>query len=162
MTGIIVLALLTAVTANSAEIENQASTTGLNKLDPMVVTARGRESLISQTPGGVGIVDQEEISAMNPVSITNAATRIPGVDKSSDSLWGSAINIRGLGRNSVVFLVDGCRVNTATDINAQFGTVNPLDIQQIEVLKGPITALHGSGSMGGVAVSYTHLRAHET
>lgn len=150
MTGIIVLALLTAVTANSTEIENHTGANGLNKLDPMVVTARGRESLISQTPGGVGIVDQEEISAMNPVSITNAATRIPGVDKSSDSLWGSAINIRGLGRNSVVFLVDGCRVNTATDINAQFGTVNPLDIRQIEVLKGPITALHGSGSMGGV------------
>ncbi|MBI9090195.1 MAG: TonB-dependent receptor [Desulfobacterium sp.] len=153
ITGIIVLSLLTPGTAISTQLENQPGNNGLNGLEnlaPMVVTARGRESLISQTPGGLGIVDQGEISTINPVSLTNATSRIPGVDKSSDSAWGSAINIRGLGRNSVVFLVDGCRVNTATDINAQFGTVNPLDIQQIEVLKGPITALHGSGSLGGV------------
>jgi hemoglobin/transferrin/lactoferrin receptor protein len=151
MAGIIVLALLVAAgAAIAAETDPIAGTSDLYRLDPLVVTARGRESLVSQTPGGVGIVDQEEISTMDPVSVTNAVTRIPGVDKSSDSLWGSAINIRGLGRNSVVFLVDGCRVNTATDVNGQFGTVNPLDIQQVEVLKGPISALHGSGSLGGV------------
>jgi hemoglobin/transferrin/lactoferrin receptor protein len=84
------------------------------------------------------------------MGITNATARIPGVDKSSDSPWGSGMSIRGLGRNSVVFLVDGCRVNTATDINARFGLVNPLDIEQIEVLKGPISSLYGSGSTGGV------------
>jgi len=119
-------------------------------LDPMVVTARGTGSRISQTPGGVGIVRAKEVAEQQPTSLTDVTRRIPGVDKSSDSAWGSAINIRGLGRNSVVFLIDGCRVNTATDINAQFGLVNPCDIERIEILKGPVSALYGSGSMGGV------------
>ena len=119
-------------------------------LDPMVVTARGTGSRISQTPGGVGVVDLEDVIREQPVSLTNIVQRIPGVEKSSDSIWGSAINIRGLGRNSVVFLIDGCRVNTATDINAQFGLVDPWDIERIEVLKGPVSALYGSGSIGGV------------
>ncbi len=119
-------------------------------LDPMVVTARGTGSRISQTPGGVGVIDEKILITQQPVSLTNATLRIPGVEKSSDSPWGSAINIRGLGRNSVVFLIDGCRVNTATDINAQFGLVDPSDIERIEVLKGPVSALYGSGSMGGV------------
>jgi len=116
----------------------------------IVITARGTDSRISQTPGGVGVIDNEAISEAQSVSLTNVARRIPGVEKTSDSAWGSDINIRGLDRNRVLFLIDGCRVNTATDINAQFGFINPSDIEQIELLKGPVSALYGSGSMGGV------------
>lgn len=119
-------------------------------LDEVIVSARGTDSLISQTPGGVGVVTRDAIAEQQPVSLTDAARRIPGVETSSDAAWGSAINIRGLGRNSVVFLIDGCRVNTATDINGQFGMIPPGDIERIEVLKGPISALYGSGAIGGV------------
>ncbi|WP_319524014.1 TonB-dependent receptor [uncultured Desulfosarcina sp.] len=124
--------------------------TSVVDLEPIVVTARGTACPVSLTPGGVGVVDEEEIERVQPVSITDVTERIPGVEKTSDSPWGSDINIRGLGRNNVIFLVDGFRVNTATDINARFGLVNPDDIERIEVLKGPFSALYGSGSMGGV------------
>ncbi len=119
-------------------------------LEDTIVTARGKASTISQTPGGVGVVDAEALYEALDMSITNTLRQIPGVEKSSDSAWGSAVNIRGLGRNRVVFLIDGCRVNTATEINAQFGFTNANDIERIEVLKGPISSLYGSGSMGGV------------
>jgi hemoglobin/transferrin/lactoferrin receptor protein len=41
-------------------------------------------------------------------------------------------------------------VNTATEINAQMGFLQPMDIERVEVLKGPISSLYGSGSTGGV------------
>lgn len=119
-------------------------------LDKTVITARGMESTVSQTPGGVGIVRDEEIAIDQPISISDELARIPGVSISSDSAWGSEVNIRGLGRGSLIFNIDGARVNTATEINAQFGTINPNEIQRVEVLKGPISALYGSGSIGGV------------
>ncbi|GBC61461.1 TonB-dependent receptor [Desulfonema ishimotonii] len=144
----ILLVAVMGVTAFSEEVPPDDKRVG--RLDEVVVTARGTDSRISQTPGGVGVIDADVVSEQQPMSLTNATRRIPGVEKSSDSAWGSAINIRGLGRNSVIFLIDGCRVNTATDINAQFGLVNPSDIERIEVLKGPVSALYGSGSIGGV------------
>ncbi len=119
-------------------------------LEDTIVTARGKASTISQTPGGVGILDYESLYEVQDMSITNSLRQIPGVEKSSDSAWGSAVNIRGLGRNRVVFLIDGCRVNTASEVNAQFGFIDANDIERIEVLKGPISSLYGSGSMGGV------------
>ncbi len=119
-------------------------------LDPVVVTARGMPRTISQTPGGIGMITAEDIDRHPPISLTDITRQIPGVEKTMDSPWGSEINIRGLDRNSVLFLIDGCRVNTATDINARFGLVNPQDIERIEVLKGPISALYGWGAMGGV------------
>ncbi len=150
---VILLTLMTTGTAIPDEGDTQTEKQAQEQrttLDPVLVTARGRQSLASETPGGVGVVDHQEISAFHPLSLTHAAVRIPGVDKSSDAAWGSAMTIRGLGRNALIFLVDGCRVNTSTDINARFGLINPLDIEQIEVLKGPISALYGSGSTGGV------------
>ncbi len=119
-------------------------------LEDTIVTARGKASTISQTPGGVGLLEYESLYEAQDMSITNTLRQIPGVEKSSDSAWGSAVNIRGLGRNRVVFLIDGCRVNTATEVNAQFGFVDSNDVARIEVLKGPISSLYGSGSMGGV------------
>ncbi|MEZ4526957.1 MAG: Plug domain-containing protein [Desulfobacterales bacterium] len=55
---------------------------------------------------------------------------IPGVEKSLDSPWGADIAIRGLNRNRVAVLLNGFRVNTATDINGRLGLVNPSDIQR--------------------------------
>lgn len=118
--------------------------------EKIIVTARGVESYVSQTPGGTALIESQEFFQSQDMSLTNTLRKVAGVEKSSDSAWGSAINIRGLGRNRVVFLIDGCRVNTASDVNAQFGFIDPNEIERIEVLKGPISALYGSGSMGGV------------
>jgi hemoglobin/transferrin/lactoferrin receptor protein len=119
-------------------------------LDEVLVTARGVPAPASQTPGGIGVVTEEDIRENGPVSVADALARIPGVTKSGDSPWGADINIRGLGRDQVVVLIDGVRVNTTTDINGRLGVVNQNDIARVEVLKGPISALYGSGSIGGV------------
>ncbi len=120
-------------------------------LEPIIVTARGLEYPISKIPGSVGILDSEEIEQENKASITDITRNIAGVEKSSDSPWGSEINIRGLGRNRIIALSDSMRINTATDLNGQFGLVNIYDIERVEILKGSISSLYGTGSIGGVA-----------
>jgi len=127
-----------------------ADSTKASTLDEVLVTARGIPAPASKTPGSVGVVTAEDIRETGPVSISEALARIPGVSKSGDSPWSGDVNIRGLGRDSVVVLVDGVRMNMTTDINGRLGVVNQTDIERIEVLKGPISALYGSGSTGGV------------
>lgn len=119
-------------------------------LDEIIVTARGYASEIKKVPGGTGVISSNDIHFIQPSSISDALRVIPGVTKSSDSPWGSEVNIRGSSRANVVFLVDDIRLNTATDIGAQFGTVDPASVERVEILKGPISALYGSGTMGGV------------
>ncbi|WP_308735485.1 TonB-dependent receptor [Humidesulfovibrio sp.] len=127
-----------------------ADTSKPSTLDEVLVTARGIPSPASKTPGSVGVVTAEDIRETGSVSVADALARIPGVTKTGDSPWGADINIRGLGRDQVVVLIDGVRVNTTTDINGRLGVVNQNDIERVEVLKGPISALYGSGSIGGV------------
>lgn len=123
--------------------------------DEVVVTARGRETRLKDVPGSVGVIFEGFIEQENPLSIPDAADAIPGIEKGSDMPWASRVNIRGLSRDQVVFLVDGNRVSTATALAAQFGTVAPQDIERVEILKGPISVLYGTGSIGGVVNAIT-------
>jgi len=116
----------------------------------IVISARGYKTLLTLTPGGIGILTAEDIEKLDPVSISDVMQNITGVYKSSDSAWGSEISIRGTTRDKVILIIDGSRVNTATDIGAQFGTLDPMSVEKIEILKGPISSLYGSGTIGGV------------
>ena len=119
-------------------------------IDPITVTARGHATPLSKTPGSVGIVGERDISERQAASVPNLFQLVPGVLKTSDSEWSSDVNIRGMSHDSVTLLIDGCRVNTATDINARYGLIDPMEIERIEILKGPISSLYGAGAMGGV------------
>jgi hemoglobin/transferrin/lactoferrin receptor protein len=120
------------------------------RLDPVTVTARGYAAPQSQTPGGVGVVMQEDLARAPQASVADSLDRLPGIKRSGDSPWGQDISIRGLSGPSVVLLLNGKRLHTATDLNARLGFINPADIERVEVLKGPISALYGSGAVGGV------------
>ncbi|MGE4290733.1 MAG: TonB-dependent receptor [Desulfovibrio sp.] len=143
------LSPLGARDSRAAEAEAEAYTAD-EVLEPMVVTARGYAQALSATPGGVGVVEAEEIRETMPLGVSDALDRIPGVDISTDSPWGAETVIRGMARDSVTVLIDGCRLNGTTDINGRMGLVNPDDVERIEVLKGPISTLYGGGSTGGV------------
>ncbi|MCJ2163402.1 MULTISPECIES: TonB-dependent receptor [unclassified Pseudodesulfovibrio] len=119
-------------------------------LDKVIVSARGEESTQSQTPGGTGVVEKEEIVLVPTASLADSLSRISGLTKTGESPWGQDVSIRGMTGASVVVLIDGMRLNTATEINARLGFINPLDVERIEVLKGPVSSLYGSGSTGGV------------
>lgn len=120
------------------------------RLQDITVTARGVAAPASLTPGGVGMVEERELREQAGSSVTESLERIPGVSRSNDSPWSADLIIRGMTRDSVVVLIDGMRVNMTTDINGRFGLVPAQQIARIEVLKGPISALYGSGSVGGV------------
>lgn len=138
------LAVCGAAFAAGSETQRSAA------LDEVLVTARGIPAPAFQTPGSVGVVTQEDIRETGPNSVSQALARIPGVSLNGDSPWSGDVSIRGLNRDAVVVLIDGVRVNMTTDINGRLGVVNQNDIDRVEVLKGPISALYGSGSTGGV------------
>ena len=69
---------------------------------------------------------------------------------SSDGIWSTGLNIRGMDESRLVVLVDGNRVETATDLTASLSMIDINDIQRVEVIRGAQSSLYGTGAMGGI------------
>jgi len=84
------------------------------------------------------------------VTAADALAATPGVSLVRDGPWATAVSIRGMSRSNIVMLVNDTRIETANDIAGALSLVDTQDLDRVEVLTSPGSALHGSGALGGV------------
>jgi len=142
------LALIAAsCTVPAAQAQQSDATT----LDAITVTARLRAESIQEVPDSIVAFSADEINRAGIDSIQNIADMVPNIILRKAWRSGeSNITVRGItsGRQGwppVAFVIDGVK---ASSIDAmEQGTL--MDIERIEVLKGPQGALYGAGAIGG-------------
>ena len=160
------LALAVVGAMSSFAMANESLTTGAEKdttqLQTIVLTA---EEQVKQSLGASIITDKdfEKLPVVNDIS--EYVRRMPGVNLTGNSATGQRgnnrqIDIRGMGPENPLILVDGKPVNSRNSVRYGWrgerdtrGDSNwvPADaIESIEVLRGPAAARYGSGAMGGV------------
>lgn len=116
----------------------------------VMVTATRTEDLLRELPLPVSIVDAARLQRSVPVSVPDALEAEPGITLVRDGVWGTDVSIRGLSRSNVVTLVDGARIETATNHAAGLSMIDINDIERIEVIRGAASTLYGTGATGGV------------
>lgn len=139
--GFVVLSplLLTVTAAGHAE----------NRLDSVVVTGSRAPTQISQVPGSIHVVYQEQIEEQvrSGKSLKEAlGTLIPSMDVGPQGRTNYGQNMRG---RSVLVMIDGVSLNSSRGLSRQFDSIDPFNIQRIEVLSGA-SAIYGGGATGGI------------
>ncbi len=107
------------------------------------------------SPFPVEIQQSNQIAFLRPVSVPDIVATIPGVTLSHDGVWETAISIRGLKQSHIVSLIDGVRIETATDIAGVLSLMNLNDIDRIETIKTSGSVLYGTGAVGGIVAVVT-------
>jgi outer membrane receptor protein involved in Fe transport len=130
-------------------------------LDEIVVTARKRAENLQDVALSVSTINAAEIERLNLGNIADIA----GLDSSLifERGYGATdtrITIRGLsptrGRNNVAVLVDGIDVSSesiAVAGGSLLATSRLVDIERVEIVKGPQSALYGRSAFAG-AIQY--------
>ncbi|MBX9616124.1 MAG: TonB-dependent receptor [Caulobacteraceae bacterium] len=130
-----------------------------SQVEDIVVTASGFEQRIEQAPASISLISGETIRRQRAGSIAELLADVPGVDIGAPvgKTGGLTINIRGLGSDYTLILIDGRRQNTAGSVTPNgFGEtatsfIPPVSaIERIEVVRGPVSTLYGSDALGGV------------
>jgi TonB-dependent starch-binding outer membrane protein SusC len=139
-------------------------TTG-NVLDEVVVSGYGIETIRRDATGASSKIDKASLESTAPVSITEIMQgRAAGVNiTSSDGTpgAGASINIRGFsslsaGTSPLIVIDNIPYVINSSDATNPLATLNPNDIQSIDILKdASATALYGVGASNGVIVVTT-------
>ena len=127
-----------------------------NTLEEVVVTARKRAETLEESPVSVRAFTADEIQSAGIESPRDFINLTPNVTLVETQNAGTAfINVRGVSqaRNSemsVAVLVDGVLMPNPGQFTQQL-----IDIQQIEVLRGPQGALYGRNAIGGAITIVT-------
>ncbi|WP_411431231.1 TonB-dependent siderophore receptor [Franconibacter helveticus 513] len=132
--------------------------------ETMTVHATAEEELKQQP--GVSIITAEDIEKSPPVNdLSDIIRKMPGVNLTGNSASGSRgnnrqIDIRGMGPENTLILVDGVPVTSRNSVRYSWrgerdtrGDTNwvPAElVERIEVIRGPAAARYGNGAAGGV------------
>ena len=120
----------------------------------IVVTATRTPSQVANLPAGVTVIDRKTIEERGYVSLTDALAAVPGLRVVQLGGPGSqsSVFIRGTNSNHVLVLRDGVPINDPSDPGGafNFGVDTLEDVERIEVVRGPLSSLYGSGAIGGV------------
>lgn len=101
----------------------------------------------------VTVVTGEELRQQQVRSPVEALRGLPGVSVGRTGGFGglSQVRIRGAEANHTLVLVDGIEANNPGDGEFDFSNlVGGEEIERIEVLRGPQSALYGTGAIGGI------------
>ncbi len=129
---------------------------GTFHLDEIVVTATKTERTSESLPVSVSIIDEQDIERSAAYRTDDLLRELPGVYvRSYQGILSSSttndVGIRGLtGEDRVLVLRDGIPINDPYGGAVEFNEVDIADIEKIEVVRGPGSALYGSNAMGGV------------
>lgn len=127
------------------------------KLPDVLISASRQVESRTATSAANTVFTRADIDRLQPTSITDLLSRVPGVQVAPTGGRGSlpGIFIRGTKAAQSLVLVDGVRIANATsgDSGLQFLDVD--QIERVEVLRGSRSAVYGSDAIGGVIQIFT-------
>jgi iron complex outermembrane recepter protein len=137
----------------TTELEIRMSPAAVN-LRELVVTASKTETEMRDVPAAVSVVSDADIKQSGATNFTEVARTAPGVSVGSFGENFNSVQLRGLPRfgnenEAVLILFDGVPQTDARN-SAQLLTLPIDNIERVEVVKGPNSALYGRTAIGGV------------
>ncbi|WP_245874698.1 TonB-dependent receptor plug domain-containing protein [Pseudomonas fluvialis] len=127
----------------------------VTELNPLVVTASRSEHSLADAPASVSVITAEQIKARGAGNLLEALRGVPGLSLNGRQVGGrKTLSIRGAEDRHTLVLIDGRRISSTDDTighsDYQYGWVAMEQIERIEVVRGPMSALYGSEAVGGV------------
>ncbi|HEX7261594.1 MAG TPA: TonB-dependent receptor plug domain-containing protein, partial [Luteolibacter sp.] len=127
-------------------------------LDPMFVTASRSQQSETTAPYTTSYLDADFLSDNTRRTLPDALQYTPGVLVQKTTHGHGSPFIRGFTGRQNLLLVDGIRVNNSTFRGGPvqyWNTVDPLNIDHIELIKSQGSVLYGSDAVGGTVNTFT-------
>ena len=151
-TGLAALAAFSGVTQAQETEPDEAAENPLVLAAADTITVYATRNPIDafDYPGQVSVIDKDVIEDFNPSTIADIFDAVPGSGiGGGPRRSGQTPDVRGLSGEGVLVLFDGARQSFLSGHDGRF-FIDPDLVQAVEVVRGPTSALYGSGALGGV------------
>jgi outer membrane cobalamin receptor len=119
--------------------------------ETLIVSAAQIDQPLSRTPDSVTVIDGRDIEARQQFTVSSALRSVPGLTLQQNGGPGTVTSLftRGGESDFTLIMVDGIRAN-AFGGGIDLSQLPLQDVERIEALRGPQSALYGSDAIGGV------------
>ena len=120
--------------------------------DAIVVTAAATDTSKETTPATVSVVTAPEIAARQATTVSELLRTVPGLALSQSGSAGHATSLftRGTDSNQTLVLWNGVPLNEPYIGGFDWSSFSTDGLERVEIVRGPFSALYGSGALGGV------------
>lgn len=120
-----------------------------------VTAASRREESVLKAPASVTIFESEDIRRTGAMDIPDLLRHVPGMQVQRYGPNSVTVWLRGVGAlesNNVIVMIDGLPISDPFDGSVDWSAlpVRLEDVRRIEVVRGPVSTIYGSGAHSGV------------
>lgn len=121
----------------------------------LIVTGTRLSDTMNRLPNSISVLDLADIEARNDASVTDLLRGVPGLQVTQPGGRGgvASLFLRGGEPNFTVFMIDGVEVNDPNNTRGgsfDLATLSLDDVERIEIVRGPQSAIYGSDALSGV------------
>lgn len=151
--GLFLLFVLGPPSRAQSPSDSTAPTDSLWQLDlaPVVVTATRAERRAEEVGVPVSVIGRQEIESQGAARMTDLLANQPGLTINTDH--GSGLQMRGLGPEYTLILVDGKPIVGRTAGTLDLDRLTTANVERVEIVRGPTSSLYGSDALAGVVAS---------
>jgi iron complex outermembrane recepter protein len=124
----------------------------LDDLESLVVTARRRPEFLQETPVATTVLGGELLEQRDVDTLEDIGTYVPNLTSFSGAQRQGTFYSRGVGQRDAIVTLDpgvGIYVDDVYIARGQGALLPTLDLERIEVLRGPQGTLYGKNTIGG-------------
>lgn len=115
-----------------------------------VVTGTRTERRLADSPVITEVITRQDIEASGAEDLAAVLEEHPGMDVNRSNISGANLRIQGLDPQYVLVFVNGERVGGRVNGAVDLSRIPVADIQRVEIVRGPSSALYGADAIGGV------------
>jgi iron complex outermembrane receptor protein len=126
-------------------------------IEEVVIQAKSEDNFdIINIPVRTKLLDEQDIKQIPAISASKMFNSISGVNTSSEFgifSTSTVVSLRGIGGNSqsgTLVVMDGMPLNKTDGGSVNWNIIDKDNIEKVEIIKGPGSALYGSNAMGGI------------
>ena len=151
------LSLLPTVSALADTFEREQAL----KLPEVLISANRQVEARNDSSAANTVFTRDDIDRLQPSSVTDLLSRVPGVQVTQMGGRGSlpGIYMRGTKSAQSLVLVDGQRIGSSSSGDSNLQHINIEQVERVEVLRGSRSVIYGSDAIGGVIQIFTRRSA---
>jgi vitamin B12 transporter len=128
-----------------------------NALEPIVITASKFAQPVGKVLADVTVINAQQIESSTALTLAQLLAQLAGAEiaETGGVAKSTGLFLRGAKTAQTIILIDGRRVENASSGGGALELISLSSIDRIEIVRGPVSSLYGSGGIGGVIQIFT-------